>query len=35
MAAIKEHIAKIYKLEVSEASISNIIDQPIPQLKAW
>ncbi|VWX31050.1 transposase [Moraxellaceae bacterium 17A] len=33
--AIKDHIAEIYQLEVSEATISSITDQLIPQLKAW
>lgn len=33
--AIKDHIAEIYQLEVSEATISNITDSLIPQLKAW
>ena len=32
---IKDHIAEIYQLEVSEATISSITDQLIPQLKAW
>lgn len=34
-SAIKEHISEIYQLEVSEAAISSITDQLIPQLKAW
>ena len=33
--AIKDHIAEIYQLEVSEATISSITDQLISQLKAW
>ena len=33
--SIKDHIAEIYQLEVSEATISSITDQLIPQLKAW
>ena len=33
--AIKDHIAEMYQLEVSEATISSITDQLIPQLKAW
>ena len=33
--AIKDPIAEIYQLEVSEATISSITDQLIPQLKAW
>ena len=33
--AIKDHIAEIYQLEVSETTISSITDQLIPQLKAW
>ena len=33
--ATKDHIAEIYQLEVSEATISSITDQLIPQLKAW
>ncbi len=32
---IKDHIAEIYSLDVSEATISSITDQLIPQLKAW
>lgn len=32
---IKDHIAEIYSLEVSEATISSITDQLIAQLKAW
>ena len=31
--ATKDHIAEIYQLEVSEATISSITDQLIPQLK--
>ena len=33
--AIKDHITEMYQLEVSEATISNITDSLIPQLKAW
>ena len=33
--AIKDHIAEIYQLEVSEATISSVADQLIPKLKAW
>ena len=33
--AIKDHITEMYQLEVSEATISSITDQLIPQLKAW
>lgn len=33
--AIKDHIAEMYHFEVSEATISNITDSLIPQLKAW
>ena len=32
---IRHHIAEIYQLEVSEATISSITDELIPQLKAW
>lgn len=32
---IRHHIAEIYQLEVSEATISSITDELIPQLKTW
>ena len=32
---IRHHIAEIYQLEVSEATISSITDELIPQFKAW
>ena len=32
---IRHYIAEIYQLEVSEATISSITDELIPQLKAW
>ncbi len=32
---IKTHIAEMYGMELSDGAITNIIDQLVPQLKAW